>query len=213
MGNYYPIRICNNIKFGLQLSETFGFKMMSAMNYKEPEIIRSKRKTFSIEVRRDGKVTVRVPLRASLSDIRSFIEKNEGWVKMQLKKLEDIPESDILSLSENEIRYLSNEAKRYIPGKVAYYAQKIGVTYGRITIRHQRTRWGSCSAKGNLNFNCLLMLAPPQVIDSVIVHELCHIKHMNHSKKFYDEVLKAYPEYFTWDKWLKENGRRYVITD
>ena len=176
-----------------------------------PEIIRSKRKTFSLEVKRDGKVIARVPIRSSMADIRSFIEKNEGWVKKQLKKIADIPEADILSLSDNEIRFLKEDAKRYIPDKVAYYAEKIGVTYGRITIKHQRTRWGSCSSKGNLNFNCLLMLTPPQVVDSVIVHELCHRKHMNHSEKFYAEVLRVYPDYYKWDKWLKENGRRYVI--
>ena len=80
------------------------------------------------------------------------------------------------------------------------------MTYGRITIRNQRTRWGSCSVKGNLNFNCLLMLTPPQVLDSVVVHELCHRKEMNHSPAFYEHVLRVFPEYRKWDKWLKENG-------
>ena len=147
-----------------------------------------------------------------MKEIRDFIDKHEGWIEKQLQKIAETPKEDILSLSDNEIRVLSEDAKRYIPGKVAYYAEKIGVTYGRITIKHQKTRWGSCSSKGNLNFNCLLMLTPPQVIDSVIVHELCHRKHMNHSEKFYDEVLKAYPDYYKWDKGLKENGRRYIIT-
>ncbi|MBR4241372.1 MAG: M48 family metallopeptidase, partial [Eubacterium sp.] len=68
------------------------------------------------------------------------------------------------------------------------------------------TKWGSCSSKGNLNFNCLLMLTPPEVIDSVVVHELCHRKEMNHSKRFYDEVLRVYPDYKKWNKWLKDNG-------
>ena len=94
-----------------------------------------------------------------------------------------------------------------IPDRVAYYAEKMGVTYGSITIRNQRTRWGSCSAKGNLNFNCLLMLAPPEVLDGVVVHELCNRIEMNHSKKFYEEVLRVYPEYRKSEKWLKENGR------
>ncbi len=175
----------------------------------EPEIIRSRRKTLSLEVKLDGKVIVRAPLRISVREINAFIEKHEGWIEKQLKKIADTPKEDILFLTENEIRILNEDAKKYIPGKVAYYAEKIGVTYGRITIRHQKTRWGSCSSKGNLNFNCLLMLAPPQAVDSVIVHELCHRKYMNHSEKFYAEVLKAYPDYYKWDKWLKENGGRY----
>ncbi len=176
----------------------------------EPEIIRSKRKTMSLEVRYDGKVIVRAPLRISMKEIFSFVEKHERWIDRQLQKIADAPKEDILSLSDNEIRFLKDDAHKYIPGKVAYYAEKIGVTYGRITIRHQKTRWGSCSSKGNLNFNCLLMLTPPQVVDSVIVHELCHRKYMNHSDKFYAEVLRVYPEYYKWDRWLKENGRRYV---
>ena len=82
----------------------------------------------------------------------------------------------------------------------------MGVTYNRITIRHQKTRWGSCSSQGNLNFNCLLMLTPPEVIDSVVVHELCHRKEMNHSDRFYAEVLRVFPNYPKCRKWLKDNG-------
>ena len=87
-----------------------------------------------------------------------------------------------------------------------FYAEKIGVTYGRITIRNQKTRWGSCAANGNLNFNCLLMATPVEVIDSVVVHELCHRRHMNHSKEFYGEIYRVYPDYDKWNKWLKDNG-------
>ena len=105
-----------------------------------------------------------------------------------------------------DIRSLAEQAMKMIPERVAYYAPRIGVTYGRITIRNQKTRWGSCSAKGNLNFNCLLMLAPPEVVDSVVVHELCHRKEMNHSKKFYEEVLKVFPDYWKWHRWLKDHG-------
>ena len=89
---------------------------------------------------------------------------------------------------------------------MAYYAPIVGVSYGRITIRSQRSRWGSCSSNGNLNFNCLLMLVPPGVLDSVVVHELCHRKEMNHSPRFYAEVLRVLPDYRERDRWLKENG-------
>ena len=105
-----------------------------------------------------------------------------------------------------EIDELMKEAKKVIPERVAFFAPLVGVTPGRITIRCQKSRWGSCSAKGNLNFNCLLMLAPEEVMDSVVVHELCHLKQMNHSKRFYDEVLRVMPDYRTRQKWLKEHG-------
>lgn len=109
-------------------------------------------------------------------------------------------------LTMADIEALAREAARVIPERVAYFAPKVGVTYGRITIRNQRSRWGSCSSKGNLNFNCLLMLAPPRVLDSVIVHELCHRLEMNHSKRFYAHVLRVFPEYYSYHAWLKEHG-------
>ena len=109
-------------------------------------------------------------------------------------------------LTAEEIRALAAKALEVIPKRVAYYAPLMGETYNRITIRNQKTRWGSCSSKGNLNFNCLLMLCPPEVIDSVVVHELAHRREMNHSKRFYAHVLRVYPDYYKWNKWLKENG-------
>ena len=93
-----------------------------------------------------------------------------------------------------------------IPERVRYYAERIGVRPKKITIRNQKSRWGSCSAGGNLNFNCLLMLAPTEVMDSVVVHELCHMKEMNHSERFYREVYRVYPEYDRCHRWLKEHG-------
>ena len=84
---------------------------------------------------------------------------------------------------------MADQAVKTIPEKVRYYAPLVGVTYGRITIRNQRTRWGSCSSKGNLYFNCLLMLAPPEVLESVVVHELCHRKEMNHSKMKWNQLM------------------------
>lgn len=109
-------------------------------------------------------------------------------------------------LSPQDIRALADQAMQIIPDKVRFYAEKIGVDYGRVTIRNQKTRWGSCSAKGNLNFNCLLMLAPEDVLDYVVIHELCHRKEMNHSPRFWSEVAKIMPDYKNSKIWLKENG-------
>lgn len=170
-------------------------------------IIRSKRRTIGLEINEDG-LTIRAPKLAKDRDIKDFLMKNETWIIKHLEKYNKKKEeySKVEKLSEDEIKELANKAVEYIPGRVEYYANLIGVTYGRITIRNQKTRWGSCSSKGNLNFNCLLMLTPPEVIDSIVVHELCHRKEMNHSKRFYDEIHKVYPEYDKWNKWLKENG-------
>ena len=94
--------------------------------------------------------------------------------------------------------------------RVAYYAEKLGVSYGKITLRQQKTRWGSCAANGNLNFNWLLILAPPEVLDYVVVHELCHRREMNHSQAFWKEVEKILPDYRERQKWLKDNGWRLM---
>ena len=129
---------------------------------------------------------------------------------MEKEKLNRINElakkSKTEPLTAEELRLLADKALAVIPSRVRYYAAKMGVTYHKITVRNQRTRWGSCTAQGNLNFNCLLMLAPLPVLDSVIVHELCHRKEMNHSAAFYREVYKVFPEYDKWHGWLKENG-------
>ena len=92
------------------------------------------------------------------------------------------------------------------PVRGSYYLRNIGVDYGIITIREQKTRWGSCTSEGNLNFNWLLMLAPPEILDYVVVHELCHRKEMNHSAAFWREVEHILPDYRERKKWLKDNG-------
>ena len=171
------------------------------------EIIKSKRKSIAIEIKPDGRIIAHAPYQLRDSEIEKFINEKSEWIEKHLQKLKTAQEQNgFKKLSQEEIMELADKALEYIPKKVEHYSKLIGVNYGRITIRNQRTKWGSCSSKGNLNFNCLLMLTPPEVIDSVVVHELCHRKHMNHSKEFYDEILKVCPEYHKHNKWLKDNG-------
>ena len=173
----------------------------------EFEVIRSNRKTMGVEIR-DGKLTIRAPLCAANEDINRFMLQNKKWIETHLAKAQakERSKSSMHKLTQKEITALANRALEIIPERVAHFAPLVGVTYGRITIRRQKSKWGSCSSNGNLNFNCLLMLAPPEVIDSVVVHELCHRKEINHSKMFYDEVLRVFPEYWEHHKWLTENG-------
>ena len=155
------------------------------------QIFRSNRKTLGLEVNGDGLI-IRAPLQATDAEINAFILQHKSWIEKHLNKVEEHQKAldEIIPLTMAEIRDLADKALKVIPERVRYYAPKVGVTYGRITIRNQRSKWGSCSSKGNLNFNCLLMLTPPEVIDSVVVHELCHRKEMNHSDKFYEEGIK-----------------------
>ncbi len=166
-------------------------------------IIRSDRKTVALQIK-SGEVTVRAPRAMRDDEIAAFVARHEDWVRKKLATSPKMPSGP--AITEEGIRLLSERARQIIPPRVKYYASLIGVQYNRVTVRHQKTKWGSCSGKKNLNFNCLLLLTPTEVMDSVIVHELCHLKHMNHSKEFYNEVLRVYPDYKKWNRWLKQNG-------
>lgn len=175
------------------------------------KIIYSARKSICIELRPDTMI-VRAPKSMSRREINAFLSEKRPWIEKHLTKMEERQEAlaQLPPFTIEEIRALADQALIIIPEKVKKYASIVGVTYGRITIRNQRSRWGSCSSKGNLNFNCLLMLFPEDVIDYVVVHEICHRKHMNHSSEFYAEVERVFPEYRRCRKWLKENGGFYL---
>ena len=171
------------------------------------ELIRSARRTMAIEVK-NGKVTVRAPLFVTDAAVRGFVLKNLGRIEAMLEKQKarEAEMPPVERLTQAEIDALARRAARVIPERVLHYASAAGVTYGRITIRCQKTKWGSCSSKGNLNFNCLLMLAPAEVLDSVVAHEVCHRREMNHSDRFYALLKKICPDYDRWNQWLKKNG-------
>ena len=177
-------------------------------------VIRSNRKTVAIQVNSDLSVTVRAPRSASEKDIEEILKRKEAWISKHIEKIKKTKErleaEPTEKLTREKVIALAEEALKVIPARVEYFAKVIGVTYGKITIRNQKTRWGSCSSKGNLNFNCLLMLAPPEVLDYVVVHELCHRKQMNHSKAFWSEVEKVLPDYKEARKWLKEEGSQMI---
>lgn len=174
-------------------------------------IIYSPRKTLSLEIKPDD-FTIRAPKGIPRREINNFVKSKQSWIKKQLSKIQARQEAleQFPVFTMDEIRELADKALVVIPERVKKYAQIVGVDYGRITIRNQHSRWGSCSSKGNLNFNCLLMLFSDEVIDYVVVHELCHRKHMNHSAAFYAEVERVFPEYRKCQKWLKENGGLYL---
>ena len=173
------------------------------------KIIRSNRKTFALQVKPKEGLIVRAPHSATEEQIEKIVNNHKAWIEKHLKAMEERQKklASVGKLTIDDVRSLAEKALKYIPERVRHYAPLLGVTYGRITIRNQRSRRGSCSSKKNLNFNCLLMLMPPEVIDSVVVHELCHLKEMNHSGRFYAEVLRVFPDYWKCEDWLKENGR------
>ena len=171
------------------------------------QIIRSKRKTIAIQITPSGEVLVRAPLRLSSKEIQAFVESKKGWITKHLSKY---TQEEVLPFRKDELHTFRKETATLVAERVAYFADIMGVTYHLITIRAQRSRWGSCSSKGNLNFNCLLALVPSEVLDYVVVHELCHLKEMNHSAAFWAEVEKILPDYSAQRQWLKNEGNALI---
>lgn len=175
------------------------------MDYK---LIYSKRKTIAIQIQPDGQVVVRAPRGCQKAYLEEVLRKRKDWILQKQAELQTAARvrEHLQPSQEEKARYLA-AARAIFPERAAYFAAKMGVTYGRITIREQKTRWGSCSSKKNLNFNWKLLRAPKEVLDYVVVHELAHLKEMNHSRKFYQLIENIMPDYREQERWLKENGK------
>lgn len=171
-------------------------------------IVCSNRKTIALEINFRGVVTIRAPYNVDPGEISGFVREKESWIRTKVvrinQKREEAEEQGILT--KEDLEHLRAEAKVVIPQRVQYYADLMGVIYRKITLRIQKSKWGSCTSLGDLNFNTLLMLAPPKVLDYVIVHELCHRLHMDHSDAYWEKVKKFMPDYAERRRWLGENG-------
>ena len=170
-------------------------------------LIRARRKTLSIRITQEGDLEIRAPLGMPKGEIEAFLKEKAQWIEThRAKVLTEYAQGQEAPLGEEEILTLAEQMRQRLPEKLNRHAASMGVTFGRVTIRCQQTRWGSCSSRGNLNFNCLLMLAPEEVLDYVVVHELAHRKQMNHSALFWQEVARECPDYKKSLRWLKDRG-------
>lgn len=165
--------------------------------------IRSRRKTIAIQIDRNGQVILRTPYGITKRQAEKFLDEKKDWILKNIRQVEN-RKTDQIMISEEQRREGIERAKRIFPERTAYFALRMGVYYGRITIREQKTRWGSCSSKGNLNFNWKLVLLAPELLDYVVVHELAHRREMNHSKDFWKIVEAELPDYRERRRRLKE---------
>ena len=172
------------------------------------ELIRAKRRSMSLKVDLDGTITVRAPYRTPVQTADWFVEGHRDWIEVRLRAGARIM-AERPSYTDRERAEGRKQAAEAIKARCRYYAPVMGVSYGTVTIREQKTRWGSCSMKGNLNFNWKLVLMPPEILDYVVVHELAHRIQMNHSAAFWAEVGKILPDYKERRQWLKVNGQKY----
>ena len=212
---------------------------------------RSQRKTASIYIERDGKVSVLVPEELSNSQVEELLEGKRKWIYRNLAEWEDLNATRVqrdyvngegfmylgrsyrlklvdeqeapLLLKDGYFCLLSNngsapnadnafknfyrdKGKRKIPERVAYYQDRMGVEANVVKIMELKNRWGSCTPEGNMNFHWKCMMAPSSVIDYIVVHELAHLIHSNHTQAFWNEVDKVMPDYADRKEWLRQNG-------
>ena len=183
-------------------------------------LVRSRRKSLAIIVRQDSSLEVRIPLRCREDELQKFLQSHTSWIlshmASQAKKRKE-REARTPRLSDEEKIAIQKEAvKRLRPillDRIAYYEPMLPPSHRpitRVSIRAQKTRWGSCSSRGTLSFNWKLYLTAPECLDYVVVHELCHLVHMDHSPAFWAEVERILPDYRTWKKWLRDNGDTLV---
>ncbi len=171
----------------------------------EYELIRSGRKTLALYVRRDGRLEVRAPLRTSRAYIDEFVLQKRDWIENTRSRLTARQEArKTILLTEAEEAAYRKQAKARLQQKCRQFSAAMGLTCGEIRINGAKTRWGSCNRKGGLNFTYRLMLVPEELMDYVVVHELAHLKEMNHSGRFWSIVEQTMPDYRARRKKLRE---------
>ncbi len=157
-------------------------------------VIRSSRRTMALEVTQEAQVLVRAPRFATRLEIQRFVAAHRDWIETHLAKRQAYLDAHP-PLTEAELAALRAKAKEVLPGRVSYWAGRMGVTPTGLHVTSARTRFGSCSGKNSLSFSLYLMQFPAEAVDYVVVHELAHIRHKNHSPAFYAEVAKYMPDY------------------
>lgn len=176
------------------------------------KVIYSKRKTIAIVINKDGEVTIRAPkIRIfNKQEIENFVKSKESWIIKNLDKInknKKIQRKKIIDgLSKKELEIKKEEARKIISEKIYSFAKSYNFKFLKLRLSTAKTRWGSCSTTGTISINWHLIFAPEEVLNYVLIHELCHTKHHNHSKYFWNEVEKIIPNYKENRKWLRENG-------
>ena len=185
-----------------------GTQAPAHLGTQAPVFVRHPRaRRYVVRVRTDGSVRVTIPRGGSKRDAMAFAEQQRGWIEKQLARLEIERAAPREQLSEEDRKALRERAKNELPTRLLQLANQLGLRVARVTVRNQQSRWGSCSPTGHICLNWRLVTMPEWVRDYVIIHELMHLKRLDHSKKFWKLVAAACPEYQEARAWLRSYQR------
>ncbi len=152
-------------------------------------------RTIRIAVHPGGKLVVSSGMSRSQNEIEAFLYRQKAWIETSVEKMKNVSESLLTKNDPKEYRERKKEARMLVEARLETFNALYGLKWSRVSIKNTRRLWGSCSRRGNLNFNYKLLLIPPDLRDYVIVHELCHLIHFNHSPRFWNEVARALPDF------------------
>ena len=203
------------------------------MERKQYRIVCTKRKTLALVIERDGTLTVRVPRRVRAGDIERFVSQKKTWIQKKMRQQKEInakfpcvkfahgekflylgiqqtlqfsPNLSSLQIKEYCLKWYREQAKIIIEGRTALYSHKMGAEYKELKITNAEHQFGSCTSRKTLNFSWRLVMAPLVIIDYVVVHELSHLTHMNHSKRFWNKLGETFPKYQEAKAWIRKKG-------
>lgn len=152
-------------------------------------------KNVRITIKQDGSVLVTAPMRTPVYFIKKFIEEKEDWINTQVDKFKQMPVSPLDKLGKDDYKKYKHQALELVRDRISYWSKIYGFQFGKVNVRDQKTRWGSCARNGNINFNYKILFLPERLRDYIIVHEICHLKEFNHSQRFWNLVSKTLPDY------------------
>lgn len=174
------------------------------------KIIKSKRKSIGVEIKPDLTILVRAPYSVNDATIKKLLAEKSPWIEKKIKEISNNNKNSLPEFTDKELEVLREQTRAIITPKAEYFAKILNVSFNKLFVKKQRSVWGSCSSKKNINFNLLLCLCPENVIDYIVVHELCHLKQLNHSKQFWAEVEKIFPKHKEAKNWLKTEGNKLI---
>jgi predicted metal-dependent hydrolase len=172
------------------------------------ERVSAKARCIRVEIRGPDEVWLVIPKRASRSAAHAFLRSRERWIarKLAQQRLRRTQPSPPLRLAGADAKTLKGHARREATAMIANEAARMGVTANGLRLADQKTLWGSCGASGRISLSWRLVLAPPEVLRYVVIHELAHLKQRNHSPRFWEIVRRQMPDFEAARRWLREHG-------